>query len=167
LALALGCAVSTASDGVWLDVPFVRQEADGCGAASLAMIVDYWHGQGFSPASADARDIHRQVFDAARNGVASDVMRQYLEAHNFSVYAFAGQWADLRHHVALGRPLIVAIRAGKDSFHYAVVAGASDTTVSLNDPADRKLRLLSREDFEKKWAASGQWTLLAVPLPGS
>jgi ABC-type bacteriocin/lantibiotic exporter with double-glycine peptidase domain len=63
--------------------------------------------------------------------------------------------------------LIVALKVGADSFHYAVVAGASATTVSLNDPADRKLRLVSRADFEKKWAASGQWTLLAVPLPKS
>ena len=42
-----------------------------------------------------------------------------------------------------------------------------DATISLNDPADRKLRLFSREDFEKQWLATGQWTLLAVPRPQS
>ena len=94
-------------------------------------------------------------------------MQRYLEDHAFSVFAFSGQWADLRHHVDQGRPLIVAMKVGADSFHYAVVSGASDTTVALNDPADRKLRRYSRADFEKKWLAAGQWTLLAVPLPGS
>jgi hypothetical protein len=47
------------------------------------------------------------------------------------------------------------------------VAGVGDATISLNDPADRKLRLYSREDFEKRWLATGQWTLLAVPVPKS
>jgi hypothetical protein len=28
--------------GVWLDVPFVRREKDGCGAASVAMVMQYW-----------------------------------------------------------------------------------------------------------------------------
>jgi predicted double-glycine peptidase len=164
LVLALGCTVLAADDGVWLDVPFVRQEANGCGAASLAMILEYWDARGLPH---DARDIQRQLYDARRKGITADAMRQYLEAHDFRAFAFPGQWADLRHHVALGRPLIVALRVGADSFHYAVVAGASDTTVSLNDPADRKLRVLSRADFEKKWTATGQWTLLAVPLPKS
>jgi ABC-type bacteriocin/lantibiotic exporter with double-glycine peptidase domain len=161
IALAFGCAALSAADGVWLDVPFIRQEANGCGAASLAMILDYWDAPGLPH---DAADIQRQLYDAKRKGIAADRMREYLEAHGFAAYAFSGQWADLRHHVALGRPLIVALKVGADNFHYAVVAGATDTSVSLNDPADRKLRLLSRADFEKKWAAAGQWTLLAVPL---
>jgi len=27
---------------VWLDVPFVKQEKNGCGAASIAMVMQYW-----------------------------------------------------------------------------------------------------------------------------
>jgi predicted double-glycine peptidase len=163
----LGSAVLPATDSVWLDVPFVRQEANGCGAASLAMIVDYWRAHGMTPAAADVRDIHRQLYVPQRKGIPADAIQRYLEDHAFSVFAFSGQWADLRHHVDQGRPLIVAMKVGADSFHYAVVSGASDTTVALNDPADRKLRRYSRADFEKKWLAAGQWTLLAVPLPGS
>jgi ABC-type bacteriocin/lantibiotic exporter with double-glycine peptidase domain len=82
------------------------------------------------------------------------------------VFAFSAEWSDLRHHLDRGRPLIVALKTGADSFHYAVAAGASESTISLNDPADRKLRLYSRADFEKRWAATERWTLLAVPLPG-
>src|ERR1043165_5812507 len=37
-ALALG----TPASGVWLDVPFIKQEKDGCGAASIAMVMQYW-----------------------------------------------------------------------------------------------------------------------------
>jgi alkanesulfonate monooxygenase SsuD/methylene tetrahydromethanopterin reductase-like flavin-dependent oxidoreductase (luciferase family) len=94
-------------------------------------------------------------------------MPRYLEAHGFTAFTFSGEWADLRHHVEQGRPLIVALKTGADSFHYAVVAGVGVATISLNDPADRKLRLYSRGDFEKRWLATGQWTLLAVPVSKS
>ncbi len=159
-----------ASDAVWLDVPFVHQDANACGAASLAMVLDYWRDHR-DPAEkratppADPQAIQRQIYVPERRGIPADSMRRYLETTGFQAYSFSGQWEDLRHHIALGRPLIVALKTGSDSFHYAVVAGASDSSVALNDPADRKLRLYSRAEFEKRWASAGAWTLLAVPIP--
>jgi len=40
-------AVLCAADpsGIWLDIPFVKQEKDGCGAASIAMVMQYWQLQ--------------------------------------------------------------------------------------------------------------------------
>ena len=36
--------------GVWLDVPFVKQEKNGCGAASIAMVMQFWQRQqGLTP----------------------------------------------------------------------------------------------------------------------
>ena len=55
--LLLGvCGALFAADlpGVWLDVPFVKQEKDGCGAASIAMVMQYWRrhaGRGGQPDS--------------------------------------------------------------------------------------------------------------------
>jgi len=34
--------VAAGVPGVWLDVPFVKQEKEGCGSASVAMIMQYW-----------------------------------------------------------------------------------------------------------------------------
>lgn len=158
-----------AVEGVWLDVPFVRQEAHGCGPASLAMILDYWRehralAEKMATPLADPKDIQRQLYVPERKGTPAESMRQFLEQRGYRAFSFAGQWEDVQHHIGLGRPLIVALKTGSDSFHFAVVAGASDTTVALNDPADRKLRLYSRADFEKRWAAAGAWTLLAVPV---
>ncbi len=168
LVLVAGGPLS-AIDGVWLDVPFVRQEAQGCGPASLAMILDYWRehrapAEKLATPVADPKDIQRQLYVRERKGTPADSMQRYLEAHGYRAFSFAGQWEDVRHHIGLGRPLIVALKTGSDSFHYAVVAGASDTSIALNDPADRKLRRYSRADFEKRWAAAGAWTLLAVPV---
>jgi len=166
IALAVGAGTIAAAENVWLDVPFIRQEDRGCGAASLAMVMDYWRGHGTGGSPADVQDIYRQLYVPARKGIPASAMQGYLESRGFQVFAFSAEWSDLRHHLDRGRPLIVALKTGADSFHYAVAAGASESTISLNDPADRKLRLYSRADFEKRWAATERWTLLAVPLPG-
>ena len=89
-------------------------------------------------------------------------MREYLEAHGFQAVAFRGLWDDLSRQLAKGRPLVVAMRSGGES-HYVVIAGVIGDLVEMNDPADRKLRKIGRAEFEKKWRAAGNWTLLAVP----
>jgi hypothetical protein len=51
---------------VWLDVPFVKQEKDGCGAASIAMVMQYWQAQQGQPvnATSDAAQIQRTLYSA-------------------------------------------------------------------------------------------------------
>src|SRR5216684_880984 len=75
--LLLGvCGVLLAADlpGVWLDVPFVKQEKDGCGAASIAMVMQYWQAQQGQPAndSSDASQIQRNANCCNKTGQASN-----------------------------------------------------------------------------------------------
>ena len=62
------CGVLPAADlpGVWLDVPFVKQEKDGCGAASIAMVMQYWQAQQGQAANqtSDAIQIQRATLFA-------------------------------------------------------------------------------------------------------
>ena len=167
--LACAAGLLAANNGIWLDVPFVRQVENGCGSATLAMTMQYWlrHGASVDPRAADAATIQQQLYSAQDRGIAASAMRRYLEEHGFRAVAFRGRWDDLREQVAKGRPLIAGIRSGPDSLHYVVVAGVGDRTIEVNDAADRKLRTLGRAEFEKKWKATGNWTLLAVPRPVS
>ena len=168
----LCCSVTTAaSEGVWLDVPFVKQEKDGCGAASIAMVMQYWRTQQNRPddGSADAEQIQRTLFDRGARGIYASKMEAYLKQHGFQTFSFRGEWRDLEQHLEKGRPLIVALKpAGSGvSLHYVVVAGISpeEGIVLLNDPAQRKLLKQDRDDFEKQWSFTGKWTLLALPQP--
>jgi len=158
-AFAVGViAPSWAADAVWLDVPFIAQEKNGCGSAALAMTMRYW-GQ-----RADAALIQRELYSPADKGIPAAAIQRYLEDRGFQTHVFRGEWQDLRHHLSQGRPLIVCFKPSPRSpLHYAVVAGADDHFVALNDPADRKLRKWDRAQFEKSWRATGAWTLLAVP----
>ncbi len=172
LALALGATISPGQQpGVWLDVPFVRQEKNGCGAASIAMVMQYWqHQQGLPAqgATSDAGEIQRALYSPSAEGIYASSMETYFQKHGYRTFAFAGDWNVLTQHLAKGRPLIAALKPGHSSLHYVVVVGVDpeQSVVMKNDPAERKLLKQDRSAFEKEWKAAGNWTLLAVPQQG-
>ena len=153
----------------WIDVPFIEQRENGCGAAATAMVMQYWGGQGFGvdPAAADAGAIYDNLYSSAAQGIFGSRIERYLRAHGFQPYVFEGRWEDLAWHVARGRPLIVCVRGGGRGapLHYLVVAGLDERrqTVIVNDSARRKLNRIDRSSFEHDWRAAGNWTLLALP----
>jgi len=170
--LCLCAAVSAAQgSGIWLDVPFVKQEKNGCGAASIAMVMQYWQKQpgGTDGNGSDPADIQRALYSNQGHGIYASDMERYFQEHGFRTYSFRGEWDDLRQHVAKGRPLIVALKPlpAETALHYVVVAGVDwqQNVVLLNDAAQRKLLKVDRSAFVKEWNAVGNWTLLAVPQP--
>lgn len=162
-------ADKTQAAETWIDVPFVAQTTDGCGSASLAMVIRYWQATQHKPVTADAAVIQRQLFSPRAHGIYASRMVGYLRQADFAAYAFHGDWSDLEHHDSLGRPLIVALRDGGSHgpLHYVVVVGVSGDAVLVNDPARQQRLRLAREGFEKAWSATDDWTLLAVPQKGS
>jgi ABC-type bacteriocin/lantibiotic exporter with double-glycine peptidase domain len=170
---ALGAATPT---GVWLDVPFIRQEKEGCGAASAAMVMQYWLKAQGKPVDQDAdfQQIERVLHSKTGHGIYASDLRHYLQQHGFRTFAFAGSWDDLQQHLAKGRPLIAALKpSGSRELHYVVVVGLDSEPSSglnillLNDPAQRKLLKQARTTFEKQWSGTGRWLLLALPEAAS
>jgi len=154
----------SASDAVWLDVPFIKQQPEGCGAASIAMVMQYWARQSGRSPDADPTTIQRALYSRDARGIYASAMEKYLQQNGFQTFVLAGSWSDLEHHLERGRPLIVAIRpAGEAALHYAVVAGIENDNLLLNDPARRKLLKYTRSGFEREWKATSNWTLLALP----
>lgn len=160
------CAQSPAA--LWIDVPYVHQPKEGCGAASLAMVMQYWAAQpgGHIQPGSDVNAIQQQLYSPKDRGILASSMVEYLRQHGFTAIAFSGQWSDLEQQVGKGRPLIAALRPqGQAELHYVVIDGV-DTgrgLVTMNDPAERKLLTQERAAFEKDWSATHNWLLLAVP----
>jgi predicted double-glycine peptidase len=147
----------------------VKQEKDGCGAASIAMVMQYWlkrQGRADSE-SVNAAEIHRDLYDPGARGVYASAMEKYFKQRGFRTFAFRGEWDDLLNHLRKGRPLIVALEPLETGapLHYVVVAGLDPQAglVLLNDPARRKLLKQDRAEFEKQWSGVNKWTLLALP----
>ena len=167
------CGVLPASDlpGVWLDVPFVKQEKDGCGAASIAMVMQYWQAQQGQAANqtSDAIQIQRALYSPKAHGIYASDMERYFQENGFCTFTIRGEWEDLKQQLGKGRPLIVSLKpvARKPSsgaaLHYVVVTGLGPEMVMINDPAQRKLLQQDRPSFEREWSAAGRWTLLALP----
>ena len=162
------CARPAASEsGLWLDVPFVHQEKDGCGSASLAMVLRYWKGKNVEVAAyrMDPVAIQRELYAKKARGIYALQMESYLRDAGFEVFAFRGRWSDLRAQVAKGRPLIAGLKPKGAPAHYVVVVGVDprDAAVLVNDPERGKLVRIERREFEKAWQGTETWTLLAVP----
>lgn len=167
LVVSLGAASVAAlagPSGLWLDVPFVRQPRNGCAAACVAMVIEYWHDRGASCPPATVTEIDRRLSSDAGPGVRASAVELYLKDTGFRVFSFRGTLPDLRHHLAKGRPLIVALEESRNTFHDVVVVGLDeDGSILVNDPARRKLLKMDRRDFENRWSLAQNWTLLAVP----
>lgn len=157
---------ASSPSGVWLDVPFVKQEKNGCGAASIAMILQYWQHEQSQAATANAEQIQQMLYSSKAHGIYASDLERYLDQHGYRTFGFRGQWSDLKEHLEKGRPLIVALKPPRQAeFHYVVVTGLdwAQDLVLTNDPAERKLLKQTRFEFEKEWKATNNWTLLAVP----
>lgn len=167
-----GATFAGASAGVWLDVPFVKQQKDGCGAASIAMVMQYWSKQqGLAPGPhADATTIQQELYSPKAHGIYASDVRRYLQSRGYRTFVLHGDWDVLQENLSKGRPLIVALKPSSGAeLHYLVVAGLDlqNRIVLVNDPAQRKLLKEDQSSFEREWNATGKWTLLAVPQPGS
>lgn len=172
MAAGSAAAQATPPKAVWIDVPFVHQPREGCGAASLAMVMQYWAAQqklAPGPAS-DVGAIQHDLYSPSKHGILASSMTAYLRAHGFEVFALSGRWSDLQTQLSKGRPLIVALRPqGQTELHYVVVDGIDPARglVMMNDPEERKLLSQERAPFEKDWSATQDWMLLAVPASPS
>ena len=150
-----------AASNVWLDVPFVHQAENGCGSAVAWMVLRYWS------AAPSLDEVHRVLYSKNKNGVSTIDMEMFFRERNFKTWSFRGEWTDLQHHLARGRPVIVCLKPAKHAatLHFVTVSGFDENEgiVLVNDPAGRKLQKLARSDFEQQWASADHWTLLAVP----
>ncbi|HKW87747.1 MAG TPA: C39 family peptidase [Candidatus Acidoferrales bacterium] len=169
IVVAAWLAAAANAPGVWLDVPFVAQKKNGCGAAALAMVMQFWERQrGAAHARAADEAAIEAALDPHAKGIANEAMASYLKGNGFQVFEFRAGWDDLRENLAKGRPLIVALgpEGPKEPLHYVVAAGMDwvHDFVFVNDPAQRKMMRVTRKEFEDEWKATGNWTLLAVPM---
>ena len=155
--------------GLWLDVPFVQQEEEGCGAAAISMLLQYWNAKGMAvdPTRMDVLAIQRLLYSKAAHGIYASSLENYVRDSGFTVFAVQGTWEDLEKHLKEGRPLILGIGPNhrKGPLHYLVAVGMDfkNPAVLVNDPARGKLIRIEREAFAKQWQATSNWMLLAVP----
>jgi ABC-type bacteriocin/lantibiotic exporter with double-glycine peptidase domain len=147
-----------------LRVPFFKQQKNGCGAASVAMVLHYWGHHGQAESSPDPREVYRALYDTNRKAIPLASMRHYVEDFEFRAFTLRGRWDDLDRHLSRGRPIIVGLRPSrKKGIHFAVLVGIDGDRLWLNDPTRKKPHRMRRSDFEQQWQLAENWLLLAAP----
>lgn len=146
-----------------LQVPFVDQEKDTCGAAALAMVLAYW-GQ-----AAPHNEIAGELLDRELRGIPGSRLRDFAARRGMTAIDYEGDLAQLKDYVAKGRPLIVALKVKGGRYHNVVVVGFDDErhVLLVNDPAVGAAREANEREFEKRWRGAGHWTLLVMPADPS
>src|SRR5436190_9891252 len=131
--LASGCYLGSARNATPADlanndrwervtgVPDIRQAArEDCGAAALAMVLDYWG----LPTPRD--EIAAAFPETPARGIRAKDLRAFARERGLEAFLVRGQLADLDREVAGRRPVLVGMmkRYGRRAYpHYEVVVG--------------------------------------------
>jgi len=141
-----------------LSVPFVPQEKETCGAASLAMVLGYWD------AAIPQQEIAAALHEPELRGIRGSRLAEFARQRGLTAVAYEGDLAHLGEYLAKGRPLIVAWKLGRSRYHDVVVVGVDpDGALRVHDPAAGPGRRVDRRTFERRWGGAGHWTLLVLP----
>jgi len=154
------------ADAPWLEIPFVEQSGSRCGAASIAMVMQYWNAH---QPGADSRASDERVIYEALPAIRGKELRatRCAAISNSTTSTRTCSMASLMICVVIcrkGGRWWCAWRRARN-----VVRCISRWRRSrrgrdlLNDPARGKLFRQTVGEFEREWGATGRWALLAVP----
>ena len=139
-------------------VPFFSQEAYQCGPASLAMALA-WSGLPVRP-----EDLVAQVYSPTRRGSLPTDMIGAVRRHGRVAYPILTM-EDVLAELAAGNPIMVLQDLGlwRPRWHFAVAIGYDlvQGKIVLRSGTKRR-EVLSFELFERTWARSGHWGLIAL-----
>ncbi|HUR19445.1 MAG TPA: C39 family peptidase [Vicinamibacterales bacterium] len=147
-----------------LDVPYVAQTPELCGGAAVAMVLRYWGQREVFP-----EDFAPLVVPSER-GIPTASLVTAVRARNWQATVVSSDPRDARSQIQIaidkGQPLIALIEVSPRTYHYVVIAGATEKEIVVHDPARSPFRVLSWEGFERAWAAAGRWMMLVLPPGG-
>ena len=143
------------------DVPFHPQEEYQCGPAALAMVA----GAAGVPLEPEALVEH--VYLPARQGSLQQEMMATGRRFGLLAYQIQPDMEGLLREIAAGNPVVVLQNLGLQSmpkWHYAVAIGYDRPRNKLILHSGRTQYMeMSMFTFERTWARSGYWGMLALP----
>jgi predicted double-glycine peptidase len=141
-------------------VPFHPQVDYQCGPATLATVLNH-AGIAISPEA-----LAPQVYLPEREGSLQAEMLAAVRRHGLVAYRLAPRLEDALREIAAGTPVVVLLNLAFDfapRWHYAVVVGYDlprEEIVLRSGTTQRLTTTLS--NFERTWARSGHWAMLAL-----
>ena len=143
------------------ETPFFAQEQYQCGPAALATALTH-AGTATTPEA-----LKSEVYVPAREGSLQPEMLATTRRKGYVAYRIAPKLEALLREVASGTPVIVLQNNSlpiAPLWHYAVVIGYDlpNQEIVLRSGVTERLAM-SMSTFERTWARSGYWAMVAVP----
>lgn len=142
-------------------MPFYPQEDHQCGPAALATALG---AQGIE-LSPDA--LAPEVYLPGREGSLAAEMLGATRRQGLVAYPLRPQLEDVLREIAAGTPVIVLQNLSlpiAPQWHYAVAVGYDLPAEQIALRSGRTRReLMTLSTFERTWARSGRWAMLALP----
>jgi len=141
-------------------VPFIRQEANSCGPATLAMAMQ-WAGKDILP-----QELLSQVFSQSEKGSLQSDMISASRRQGMMAVAIEGLPALLKE-IEAGHPVIVFENLGVSwmpQWHYAIVFGYNlqEKKILMHSGPDA-FKEEDMADFELSWRLGQYWGLVILP----
>lgn len=140
-----------------IDVPFVSQSEALCGGAAAAMVLRYWGERGISA------ETFASLVDRSAAGIRTTTLVDDLQRRGWRVTVIDGRAEAMARELADGRPLIALIEDRPGTYHYVVIVGATERAVIFHDPARAPLRVIARDEFDRRSRAADRWMAIVLP----
>jgi ABC-type bacteriocin/lantibiotic exporter with double-glycine peptidase domain len=147
---------ATAVTHVIEGVPFVKQDSQYCGPASLASVLNYYGD------SVDQKTIGKDIYCEKLKGALITDLENFARARGFKTRSGTGRLEDIRSALSDGIPVIVLVDQGfwvVSRLHYLVVFGYDDGDFIAHDGYQASQRYPCAE-FQKLWTKAGSTYLL-------
>lgn len=151
--------VGAGSTHIIHNVPFVMQESQYCGPASLSSILSYYGDP------VDQKTIAQSVFSPTLRGALITDLDKFCKERGYHTKIGQGTVDDIKTFVAENRPVVVLVDLGFwiiSKQHYLVVYGFNERGFFVHDGFEAS-RLYPYETFEKIWKKAGNSYLLVYP----
>lgn len=148
--------------GVFIkDVPFYPQNESMCGPAAIASVA------GFYGDKVTLGEAARGVYLAKLKGTLPVDLLIYAKEKGFNAQYYQGGFKDLMARISEGRPLILFLNLGFDSYpigHYITAVGFDDRlkAVIAHSGMNRE-EIFTYERLAIMWEKTGYATLLVTP----
>lgn len=140
-----------------LGVPYLAQSTLLCGGAAVAMVERWWGRRG----------VHAEEFGhlvrKAEGGIRTTDLAAATRARGWSVRVLTGTAELVRQSLADSIPVVALIEVARDRYHYVVIVGWTDATVTFHDPAVAPFAELPPTEFLARWHRADAWMMVMVP----
>jgi ABC-type bacteriocin/lantibiotic exporter with double-glycine peptidase domain len=154
--ISLALAFVAGASHIISGVPFVMQDSQYCGPASLSSVMSYYGD------AVDQKTIGKAVYSPKLEGALLSDLEDYGRRKGFQTQIGRGRTAELKEYLSADKPVIVLVDLGFwviSKQHYLVVYGYNEQGFIAHNGFEAA-HLYPYEEFENIWQKAGSSFLL-------